>query len=72
MEQSKPVWDAFIITERGDGKAQWKPIGVAFRNKDDSINVLLDAFPKDGKLQLRNRENGFNKQQNSRKEGGHE
>lgn len=39
--------------EGKDNKTYWKPMGAAFRNKDDSITVLLDGFPVNGKLQLR-------------------
>lgn len=31
----------------------WMRIGSAFLNKDDSINVLCEAFPKSFQLQLR-------------------
>lgn len=55
MEESRTVWDAFQITEREGSKAQWNKVGVAFLNRDSSINVFLEAFPKDGKLQLRDR-----------------
>lgn len=54
-EAGRMTWDAFQIIEREGSKAQWNRIGVAFRNKDSSINVFLDAFPKDGKVQLRDR-----------------
>lgn len=47
--------DAFQITESKSGKSFWTKIGAAFVNKDGSINVFLDAFPKDGKIQIRNR-----------------
>lgn len=53
MEEGKRMWDAYQVTERGDGKNFWSKIGVAFLNRDQSINVLLDALPKDGKIQLR-------------------
>ncbi|MDO8527692.1 MAG: hypothetical protein Q7T03_08405 [Deltaproteobacteria bacterium] len=56
------IWDAFQITEREGIKAQWNKVGVAFQNKDSSINVFLDAFPKDGKVQLRDRKS--NKKEN--------
>jgi hypothetical protein len=36
-----------------DGGTWWMRLGSAFTNKDDSINVYLDAIPKDGKFQLR-------------------
>lgn len=47
--------DAFQITEGKDGKSRWTKVGMAFVNKDGSINVFLDAFPKDGKIQIRDR-----------------
>lgn len=56
-EAGRTIWDAYQITEREGSKAQWNKIGVAFLNRDNSINVLLDAFPKDGKVQLRDRKN---------------
>ncbi len=31
----------------------WMRIGSAFENKDDSLNVYLDAFPKTFQLQIR-------------------
>jgi len=34
-------------------KAVWRTLGIAFENKDGSINVYLDAYPVNGKLQLR-------------------
>jgi hypothetical protein len=38
--------------ERG-GKTYWKTLGMAFVNKDNSINVYLDGLPWNGKLHLR-------------------
>jgi hypothetical protein len=46
---------AFSITER-DGKTYWSKIGVAFVNRDGSINVNLEALPVSGKLQIREEE----------------
>ncbi len=40
------------ITKK-DGTTFWMRVGTGFPNKDDSVNVYLDVFPKDGKLQLR-------------------
>jgi hypothetical protein len=31
-------------------------VGVAFPNRDGSLNVLLDALPLSGRLQIRDRE----------------
>jgi hypothetical protein len=36
-----------------DGSHYWLRLGSAFTNKDGSINVYLDAMPKDHKFQLR-------------------
>ena len=55
MEEEKITWDAFQIIELEGEKSFWRRIGVAFSNRDRSINILLDAFPKDGKIQLRDR-----------------
>ena len=54
MEQNK-VKDVFSITESKDGKSRWVKVGAAFVNRDSSLNVVLDVFPKDGKLQIRDR-----------------
>lgn len=50
------VKEVYAIPDRKDGeKHPWAKIGVAFRNKDDSINVILDAVPLTGKLNIRDR-----------------
>jgi len=36
-----------IIERPGQEKAFWSRIGVAFRNRDGSINLKLDFFPRD-------------------------
>ena len=41
-----------VPIERND-KTFWLKVGNAYRNKDGSINVYLDALPLGGKLQLR-------------------
>lgn len=35
------------------GKTYWMKIGSAFTNRDGSFNVYLDAYPANGKLQIR-------------------
>ena len=42
----------YVITERNE-KSFWTRIGVAFVNRDGSINVQLDALPVSGRLQIR-------------------
>lgn len=36
-----------------DQKSFWTRIGVGFVNKDGSLNIVLDALPRDGKLTVR-------------------
>jgi len=47
--------EVYNIIECKDGKSRWVKIGCAFVNRDGSINVFLDSFPKDGKLQIRDK-----------------
>lgn len=47
----KVVWT--IRTRERDGKAFWIRIGAAFENRDGSLNVILDAIPINGKMQIR-------------------
>jgi hypothetical protein len=42
-----------IIERKGLEKPVWSRIGVAFVNRDGSINVMLDELPLDGRLQVR-------------------
>lgn len=52
------VKDVYAIHDREeDGKkhSSWARIGVAFVNRDESINVILDAVPITGKLNIRDR-----------------
>lgn len=51
MDQSK-MKVAYVVTERGD-KSFWNRVGVAFTNRDGSLNVKLDALPLGGHLQIR-------------------
>ena len=44
----EPGGTVYGIVERpGQDKAFWSRIGVAFRNRDGSINLKLDFFPRD-------------------------
>jgi hypothetical protein len=42
--------------EKKDGSTFWMRVGTAFPNKDQSINLYLDAMPFNHKLQLREME----------------
>jgi hypothetical protein len=50
-ENSTPM-AVFAITERGE-KSYWTRVGVAYTNRDGSINLNLDALPVSGRLQIR-------------------
>ncbi|HET6611949.1 MAG TPA: hypothetical protein VFG83_08180 [Kofleriaceae bacterium] len=39
--------------ERKQGKTYWMRIGSAFTNADGSTNIYLDAYPSNGRLQIR-------------------
>ena len=51
MDQSK-MKIAYVITQRGTNK-YWSRIGVAFVNKDGSMNVKLEAVPVSGEIHVR-------------------
>ena len=47
-------WKVLSPVEGGRaGKTRWIPVGRAYLNKDGSTNVYLDAYPANGRLQLR-------------------
>lgn len=47
-------WKAvYTIVERGLNKRHFVRIGVAFVNRDASLNVRLDAMPVNGQLHIR-------------------
>jgi hypothetical protein len=51
-------WKAvYTIVERaGSDKKHWIRIGTAFVNRDQSLNVRLDATPTNGQLHIRDAE----------------
>jgi hypothetical protein len=44
---------AYTITKDAAGKPFWNKVGVAFDNRDGSINVRLFGLPVNGELQIR-------------------
>lgn len=56
----KKMFKVITPIDKGNGKDKyWMRLGTAFTNKDDSINVYLDAIPvnqKEWTLQLREME----------------
>lgn len=51
----KPLRDVYAIALTKNKKI-WTQIGLAFENRDGSINVKLRCMPIDGQMQLRVRE----------------
>lgn len=47
--------DVYNIVDGPDGKSRWVRIGSAFLNRDGSINALLDTYPSEGKIHIRDR-----------------
>ncbi|MFH1810795.1 MAG: hypothetical protein ABIJ09_18780 [Pseudomonadota bacterium] len=43
----------YTIIETGEGKSFWRQVGAAFVNRDESLTVLLDALPVNGRLHIR-------------------
>ena len=52
----KDVYVIYDAKNEGRERSRWVRIGVAFDNKDGSLNVLLDALPLSGRLHIRERE----------------
>ena len=60
MESNAIVKDVFTISEIGSETAEgvrerWTRIGIGFVNRDESINIILDAMPVNGRLHVRDR-----------------
>lgn len=55
MSQQKRMFKVLGIVPRGDNSEAklWMRVGTGFLNRDNSINVRLDAFPRTFELQLR-------------------
>jgi len=65
--------DVFHIVEKASegeepAKSIWTKIGVAFVNRDQSLNVLLDMLPLNGKIHIRERKFIKNKPPNNQGE----
>jgi hypothetical protein len=50
----KKPWIAYnVIDKPGLSNRIWMRVGMAWLNRDGSINVVLDALPLGGRIQLR-------------------
>lgn len=52
----KQMYKVITPIEKRGGGHYWMRLGSAYRNKDNSINVYLDAIPKGPNLQFQLRE----------------
>ena len=54
----KKVFKVISPVERKDGNKFWMRVGSGYTNKDDSINIYLDAIPasRNGEITLQVRE----------------
>ena len=53
MSDQKNRKAVYTVVEREGKKPIWLRLGIAFVNRDLSINVVLDALPVTGKLHIR-------------------
>lgn len=57
MKESITIKDVFAISDiERDQKGRWTKVGVGFVNRDNSLNIILDAYPVSGRLHVRDRE----------------
>ncbi|MBA2565252.1 MAG: hypothetical protein H0V09_07490 [Gemmatimonadetes bacterium] len=49
----QPTHTVYTIVETGGEKNRWLECGIAFTNRDGSLNLLLNALPVNGRLQVR-------------------
>ena len=42
-----------VQSTKDEKKTYWRSLGIAYENRDGSINLYLDALPLNGKLQVR-------------------
>lgn len=45
--------EVYHIVEREGQDPIWTRVGIAFVNRDDSLNLLLDMIPINGRLHVR-------------------
>ena len=56
MKETVRLKDVYTIAEGSDEyRSRWTKVGIGFVNSDDSINIVLDAVPVNGRLHVRDR-----------------
>ncbi len=61
MTERRPKGVYVIIEKDSLEKPVFRRVGTAFVNRDDSMNVYLDAVPLSGKLHIRDAERSRNR-----------
>lgn len=49
----KKVYKIMSAVEKRDGGSFWIRVGSGYTNRDGSVNIYLDVFPKTFQLQMR-------------------
>jgi hypothetical protein len=49
----QPTHTVYTVLDTGGEKSRWLECGVGFTNRDGSLNLLLNALPVNGRLQVR-------------------
>lgn len=50
------IKEVYVITDRDpQSEPIWTRVGIAFVNRDQSLNVVLDAIPVNGRLHIRDK-----------------
>ena len=65
---AKKQFKLLAMLPKKDGSTYWMRCGTAFMNKDDSINVYLDALPRGAEWRFQLRE--LDEEDLKRREGG--
>ena len=54
MRNYKHLWMVEDRSDKqGESRSFWTKVGVAFENRDGSFSLELNAFPVNGRLQMR-------------------
>lgn len=53
MLQQKKMFKVLSAIDKRDGGTFWMRVGSAYTNRDNSVNIYLDVFPKSFQFQLR-------------------
>jgi len=55
-QKVREIWSIKDFEVKGEKKSDWKKIGVAFENKDGSLNLMFNLFPTDPSMRIQVRD----------------